>query len=201
MRTAAAIALCVVLAGCSLGGPSAPAIPVAGTTSTPTQAASAARITPPPVAPPAPPGTNVPAFKCADSTGGSAANATITQARVAAQVGYDRLVLQFDTKVPAYTVKRQGKPTFKSGASGASVTLSGTGGALLQVHSARMASSYSGPTDFTHPEFLVLKEARLVEDFEGYVSWGLGLSRPPCMRTFTLSDPPRLVIDFASASG
>jgi hypothetical protein len=201
MRTAAAIALCVVLAGCSLGGPTTPAIPVAGTTSTPAQAASAARITPPPVAPPAPPGTNLPPFKCADSAGGSAANANITQARVAAQVGYDRLVLQFDTKVPAYTVKRQAKPTFKSGASGASVALSGTAGALLQVHSATMASSYSGPTDFTHPEFRVLKEARLVEDFEGYVSWGLGLGRPPCMRTFTLSDPPRLVVDFASASG
>jgi hypothetical protein len=143
----------------------------------------------------------MPAFKCADSAGGSAGNANITQARVAAQVGYDRLVLQFDTKVPAYTVKRQAKPTFKNGASGASLTLSGTAGVLLQVHSATMASSYTGSTDFRHPEFLVLNEARLVEDFEGYVSWGLGLSRPACMRTFTLSDPPRLVVDFKSASG
>ncbi|MEA2656639.1 MAG: hypothetical protein QOI23_2004 [Chloroflexota bacterium] len=200
MRSAAALALCVVLAACSLGGPTAPAIPVAGTTSTPQQAASAARITPPPVAPPAPPGTNVPAFKCADSAGGSAGIGNVTQARVGAQAGYDRLVLQFDTKVPAYTVKRQAKPTFKNGASGASLTLSGTAGVLVQVHSATMASSYSGTTDFTHPEFVVLNEARLIEDFEGYVLWGLGLSRPACMRTFTLSDPPRLVVDFASGS-
>jgi hypothetical protein len=201
MRAAAALGLCVVLSGCSLGGPSAPAIPAAGTSSTPPQAASAARITPPPVSPPAPPGTNVPAFKCADSAGGGAGTANITQARVGAQAGYDRLVLQFDTKVPAYTLKRQAKPTFKNGASGASLTLRGTAGALLQVHTATMAPSYSGSTDFTHPEFLVLNEARLVEDFEGYVSWGLGLSRPACVRAFTLSDPPRLVVDFASASG
>jgi hypothetical protein len=199
MRFAAALALSVVLAACSLGGPTAPAVPAAGTTSTPQQAASAARITPPPVAPPAPPGTNVPAFKCADSAGGSAGVASVTQARVAAQAGYDRLVLQFDMKVPAYTVKRQAKPTFKNGASGASLTLSGTAGVLLQVHSATMSSAYGGTTDFTHPEFLVLNEARLIEDFEGYVSWGLGLSHPACMRTFTLANPPRLVVDFASA--
>jgi hypothetical protein len=201
MRTAAALGLCVVLTGCSLGGPSAPAIPVAGTASTAPQAASAARITPPPVAPPAPPGTNVPAFKCADASGGSAGNAYVTQVRVAAQAGYDRLVLQFDTKVPAYTVRRQAKPTFKNGASGASLTLSGTAGALVQVHTTTMASSYTGSTDFTHPEFPVLNEARLIEDFEGYVSWGVGLSRPSCLRTFTLSDPPRLVVDFKTTSG
>ena len=199
MRTAAALALCVVLTGCSLGGPNPPANPVAGAASTPPQPASAARITPPPVAPPAPPGTSLPAYKCADSSGGTAGNANVTQARVAAQVGYDRLVLQFDTKVPSYTVKRQAKPTFKNGASGASLTLSGTAGALVQVHSATMATSYSGTTDFSHPEFLVLNEARLTEDFEGYVSWGLGLSHPACMRTFTLSDPPRLVVDFKTA--
>lgn len=196
MRIAAALALWIVLAGCSLGGPTPAANPVAGTSSTPPQAASAARITPPPVAPPAPPGTNVPVFKCADSAGGTAGNAMVNQARVAAQLGYDRFVLQFDTKVPAYTVKRQAKPIFKNGASGTSLTLAGTAGALIQVHSATMASSYSGSTDFTHPEFLVLNEARLTEDFEGYVSWGLGLSRPACLRTFTLSNPPRLVVDF-----
>jgi hypothetical protein len=51
-----------------------------------------------------------------------------------------------------------------------------------------------------HPEFLVLNEARLTGDFEGYLSWGLGLSRAACLRTFTLLDPPRLVVDFTTAS-
>jgi hypothetical protein len=200
MRQTAALALCVLLSACGLAGQVPPATPVAGTTSTPQQAASAARVTPPPVSPPAPPGTNLPAFKCADASGGTAGHANLTGVRVAAQAGYDRFVLQFDSKVPSYTIKRQAKPTFRAGASGAPITLIGSAGALLQVHSATAAGTYSGPTDFSHPEFLALNEARLTEDFEGYVSWGFGLSRAACLRTFTLSDPPRLVVDFKTAA-
>jgi hypothetical protein len=201
MRAAAAFGLCTILTACGLGGPTPATNPVAGTTSTPAQAASAPRITPPAVAPPAPPGTNVPAFRCADAGGGTAGNAKVVQVRVDEKVGYDRLVLQFDTKVPAYAVKRQAKPIFKTGGSGTPVTLNGSAGALVRFHSATMATSYSGSTDLSHPEFLVLNEARLTEDFEGYVSWGLGLSRAACLRTFTLSDPPRLVVDFMTTSG
>jgi hypothetical protein len=200
MRIAAALGLCAVLSACGLAGPTASATPNAGTTSPPAQVASAPRITPLPVSPPAPPGTNLPAFKCADASGGSAGNANVTGVRVAEQVGYDRFVLQFDTRVPTYTVKRQAKPVFKTAGSGQPATLSGVTGALVQVHSATGANTYNGATDFSRPEFLVLKEARLTEDFEGYVSWGLGLSRSACLRTFTLADPPRLVVDFTTAS-
>jgi len=42
----------------------------------------------------------------------------------------------------------------------------------------------------------VLVETKILEDFEGYLAWGVGLSNPACMRAFTLSDPARLVIDF-----
>jgi hypothetical protein len=142
----------------------------------------------------------VPAFKCADASGGTAGSANVSGVRVAEQLGYDRFVVQFDTKVPAYTVKRQAKPVFNSGASGQSITLSGAAGVIVQVHSATGANTYTGPTDFTHPEFLVLSEARLTQDFEGYVSWGLGLSRASCLRAFTLSNPARLVVDFATPS-
>ena len=189
----------MVLAACGLGAQDPLGTPVAGTTSKPSQAASAVRITPPPVSPPAPPGTNLPAFKCADASGGSAGVANVTGVRVGAQAGYDRFVLQFDSKVPSYTIKRQAKPNYKAGGSGAPITLSGSAGALLQVHSATSAGTYSGPTDLKHPEFPVLNEARLTEDFEGYVSWGFGLSRAACLRTFTLSDPPRLIVDFRTA--
>jgi hypothetical protein len=201
MRTAAALALCILLTACGLGGPTAGATPADGSSTNPVQAASAARITPPPVTPPAPPGTSLPAFKCADASGGTAGSANVTAVRVTEQAGYDRFVLQFDGKVPAYTVKRQAKPVFTTGGSGQSVTLSGTAGALVQVHSATEAGTYSGPTDISHAEFLVLTGARLTGDFEGYVSWGLGLSRPACLRTFTVADPPRLVVDFKTAPG
>jgi len=45
----------------------------------------------------------------------------------------------------------------------------------------------------------VLLESQQVEDFEGYVQWGLGLSRSACYRAFVLQSPDRLVIDFSTA--
>ena len=140
----------------------------------------------------------MPAFKCADAGGGAVGVANLTGVRLAEQIGYDRLVLQFDSRVPSYTAKRQAKPIFKASGSGQSVTLNGAAGVLVQIHSSS-AATYSGPTDITHSDFQVLVEAKVVEDFEGYLSWGLGLTRPACLRTFTLSNPPRLVIDFKTA--
>jgi hypothetical protein len=201
MRIAAGLALWLVLASCALGGATPATTPVAGTTSTPTQAASKPRITPPSVTPPTAPGTNLPAFACADISAGTAGTAKVTAVRVSEQpgAGYDRFVLQFDSTVPQYTVKRQAKPTFKTGTSG-SLTLSGTAGVLVQVRSASESGSYTGPTDLSHGEFAILKEARLIEESGGSVSWGIGLNKPVCMRAFTLSDPARLVVDFSTSS-
>jgi len=157
--------------------------------------ASGPRISQPPVTPPTPPGTNLPAFACSDFSGGKTGVANSISARAGETQGYDRFVLQFDSIVPTYSVKRQAKPTFTMGASGQTVTLSGTAGVLVSVHSATGATTFTGPTDLLHPEYQVLKEARQTEDFEGYVSWGLGLSKPACMRAFVLNDPARLVVD------
>ena len=197
MRTAIVLGLVLFLAGCGPALPAASASPAAGA---PGQVASAPRITPPAVTPPTAPGTNLPAFACADSRAGTVGVANVFDVRVETQPGYDRFVLQFDTSAPTYTVKRQAKPVFKSVASGQTITLSGTSGAIVQVHTAGENSTYSGPTDFTHPEFPVLIEARLIDDSKGYVSWGIGLTRPACLRTFTLGDPSRLVVDFATTS-
>ena len=75
------------------------------------------------------------------------------------------------------------------------MTLSGTAGILVTVHSATGATTFSGSTDLIPSNFQVLKEARQTQDFEGYVSWGLGVSSATCMRVFTLSDPARLIVD------
>jgi hypothetical protein len=191
--------MCVLLSACGLTGALPSTTPVAGTTNTPPQRASAPRITPPPVSPPSPPASAA-AFKCADATGGAVGSANLTAVRMAEQIGFfDRLVLQFDSKVPSYTVKRQAKPVFKSGSSGQSIALAGAAGVLVQIHSATASGSYSGPTDMAHSDYPVLIEARLVGDFEGSLSWGLGLTRPACFRAFTLANPPRLVIDFKTA--
>ena len=196
MRAALVLCLTVLIAGC---GPTV--APAAAVSPAPSQGpASSTRIEQPPVPPPTPPGTNLPAFACADASGGKVGVANVVTARVASQVGYDRFVLQFDTLVPSYTVKRQASPMFPAGASGQTISLSGTAGALVKVSTATGANTFSGPTDFTHAEYLVLKEARQTEDFEGHVSWGTGLAKSACIRTFTLADPPRLVVDFSTTS-
>jgi hypothetical protein len=157
--------------------------------------ASGPRIATPPVTPPTPPGTNLPDFACADATGGKTGVANTVAARVGEQASYDRFVLQFDSAVPTYTAKRQAKPVFALGGSGQTVTLAGTAGVLVTVHSATGATTFVGDTDLLHLDYRVLKEARQIQDFEGYVSWGLGLSQPVCMRAFTLDGPARLVVD------
>jgi hypothetical protein len=195
VRPAFILSICLLVAAC--GGSLAPVASVSPSAA-PHSIASAPRIAPPPVTPPTPPGNNLPAFACANAGGGKTGVANTVTARVAENSGYDRFVLQFDSGVPTYTVKRQARPVFPAGPSGQTITVTGTVGVLVQVHSATGATTFTGPDDFTHPEFLILKEARQTEDFEGYVSWGLGLSQAACMRTFTLADPARLVVDFAT---
>jgi len=200
VRLTLAASLCLLVVGCVQIGP--PSTPAAETTVSPSPAtiASAPRISAPPVTPPTPPSIILPAFACVDSGGGKIGVANVTAVRLAELPDFDRFVLQFDGPVPTYTVKRQDKPTFPMGGSGQTITLSGTAGVLVRVHSSTETNTYSGSTDISHPEFLVLKEARVTEDFEGYVSWGLGLDHPVCMRTFTLSNPSRLVVDFTIAT-
>jgi hypothetical protein len=161
--------------------------------------ASAPRISPPPVSP-TPPGTNLPAFACADATGGKTGVANVITARTNEQAGYDRFVLQFDGIVPTFAVKRQPKPVFTMGASGQTVTLSGTAGVLVTVHSATGNTTFTGSTDLIQSDYAVIKEARQLQDYEGTVAWGLGINKPTCMRVFTLTDPARLVVDLQTPS-
>jgi hypothetical protein len=196
MRATLVLCLSILIAAC---GPSlAPAAAITpGVAQGP---ASGPRIEQPPVTPPTPPGTNLPAFACSDASGGKTGVANLVTARVGTQPGFERFVLQFDSALPSYTVKRQSSPVFPVGATGQPITLSGSAGVMVRVHSATGANTFSGSIDIVHPDYQVLKEARQTEDFEGYVGWALGLSKPACMRVFTLSDPARLVVDFSTAS-
>ena len=184
----------IVLSAAGCTGSTSPAASLSPDAATSTRTGPV--IAPPPVTPATPPGTNLPAFTCKDSSGGSAGNAGVTAVRLDEHPGYDRFVLQFDSNVPQYTVKRQATSVFTQGASGQPITLSGTNGVLIVLHSTSQSGTYSGPTDFPHSDFVVLKEARLTEDFEGTVAWALGLGSAACMRVFSLTDPARLVIDF-----
>ena len=195
MRIALGLAVLAALAACAPAiTPSAAVSPDAGGSAA--AIASGPRVEQPPVTPPTPPGTNLPDFACTDLSGGKTGVANTIAARAGEVQAYDRFVLQFESIVPTYSIKRQAKPVFPLGASGQNVTLAGSAGVLVTVHSATGATTFQGDTDIVHPEFQVLKEARQTQDFEGSVSWGLGLSKPACMRAFVLNDPARLVVDF-----
>jgi hypothetical protein len=62
------------------------------------------------------------------------------------------------------------------------------------MHDADAHTSYSGPNSL-EPNGPALVEVRRIEDFEGYVGLGLGLTQPSCYRAFMLTSPTRLVID------
>jgi hypothetical protein len=45
------------------------------------------------------------------------------------------------------------------------------------------------------PNYQVLKQTTQLGDFEGIVTWGLGIASPNCFRAFALTGPDRLVVD------
>lgn len=137
-------------------------------------------------------------FTCADASGGSEqAGSDVVGVRVGQHDGYDRLVLEFNGPIPSYSVQRRSGTSFTGSPRGQAVTLSGTNGVLVVVHPISNWTSYSGPSAF-HPDYPILREARQVENFEGYQQWALGIQGTPCLRVTTLTAPSRLIVDVAT---
>jgi len=124
--------------------------------------------------------------------------------RVAHQPGFDRLVFEFAQSaapgsfgMPAYTIETA---TSLSGASGQPVTITGNAlfGARFQNASTQNPNgtpSYSGSNDIK-PTTPLIKEVKLVEDFERVMLWGVGLDHLACPKVSELAGPFRVVLDF-----
>src|ERR1700730_2133935 len=137
-------------------------------------------------------------FTCADARGGSEqAGSNVVGVRIGQHDGYDRLVIEFSGAIPSYKVQLRSGTSFTESPRGQTVTLSGTNGVLVVVHPVFNWTSYSGPFAFK-PGFPILREARQIENFEGYQQWALGIQGTPCLRVTTLASPPRLVVDVAT---
>jgi hypothetical protein len=171
----------------------------APTTAAPTTAAP----TPSGVASPG----STPASACPDQTGGAAANqAQLVAIRIAHNPGFDRLVFEFG---PSTAPGVYGMPPFRiavatslSGPSGQPVPIDGSAliGVRFQnastVNPSDGSRSYTGATSIKPTTTPLIKEVRLVEDFERVLLWGVGLQRLQCPTLLTLSSPVRLVLDF-----
>ena len=153
----------------------------------------------------APSSGSSPAAACPRSTGGNATNqAQLIAVRVAHQPGFDRLVFEFGQStapgpfgIPAYTVEAASS---LSGPSGQPVAISGNAlfGARFQNASTQNPNgtpSYTGSTDMK-PTTPLIKQIKLVEDFERVLLWGTGLDHLACPKVTELAGPFRLVLDF-----
>lgn len=125
--------------------------------------------------------------------------AYVSAVRVGTHGSYDRVTIEFKNGLPGdIQLTAQNSAVFTQGASGRQVTLQGSSGLLVTMIGADAHTSYTGSTDFT-PGYASLQEVREVQDFEGDVQWGIGLTQPVCFRAFVLQSPTRLVIDVATS--
>ena len=174
--------------------------------SSPTATATARASTSPTSVPTATasPGSS-PAAACPRATGGNASNqAQLVAVRVAHQPGFDRLVFEFGQStapgpfgMPAYTVETASS---LSGPSGQPVAITGNAlfGARFQNASTQNpngTASYAGSNDMK-PTTPLIKEVKIVEDFERVLLWGVGLDHLACPKVSELAGPFRVVLDF-----
>jgi hypothetical protein len=180
--------------------------PTATRTATAVPATSA-----PTTAAPSPTGTlapgSTPATACPERTGGATTNqAQLTAIRIAHNPGFDRVVFEFG---PSTAPGVYGMPPFRvavatslAGPSGQPVPIEGNAlfGVRFQnastVNPADGSRTYTGPSSLKPTTTPLVKEVRLVEDFERVLVWGIGLQRLQCPNLLTLSAPVRLVLDF-----
>jgi hypothetical protein len=122
--------------------------------------------------------------------------------RTGSHDGYDRVVLEFRNDLPSWRVGYVDQVTSESGAT---VPLEGEASLFVQVDPAwahdqntpPYEATYTGPRSLT-PDYPMLRQVRWVDEFEGHLTFGLGLARRVGFRVLELREPSRLAIDVAS---
>jgi hypothetical protein len=124
--------------------------------------------------------------------------ATLTDVRTAQHDKFDRAVFEFaGSALPDYHIEYVDRPVRSCG-SGEVVPLQWDGYLLVRFVPAHAHTDAGEPTvkdRERRPDLRVLKELKLICDFEAEVSWVMGLASPNRYRAIELSTPPRLVID------
>jgi hypothetical protein len=130
---------------------------------------------------------------------GSGLPPELVAVRVGRHDGFDRVVLQLRGSPPGYNVRYV--PRVVQDGSGRPVPLAGS--AFIQVvlnanaHDLGSgAPTWTGPRRIT-PGFPALKQLAFAGDFEGYVTFGLGIGQRAGFRVLQLRDPARIVVDVA----
>lgn len=122
--------------------------------------------------------------------------AVLADVRTGRHEGYDRVVFELD-RIPGYAVEYVDKPVTQCG-SGEAVPIAGDAWLEMRLTPAAAHTDAGEPTVKERERILDLGVARELEstcDFEGHVTWVLGVAKPNTFRVFELADPPRLVVD------
>lgn len=119
--------------------------------------------------------------------------------RTGAHPTYDRIVLDFPGGAPQIRTSRFVDKLIRDG-SGQVESLPGSAFAEVsmspgQTHDAQGHLTYPGPRKFTTPGLNNVTAVAITGDFEGYLTIGAGLHRRTTLNVFTLTGPPRVVID------
>ena len=123
---------------------------------------------------------------------------TLRSVREARNEGFDRVVFEFEgTQVPGYHLEYVDKPVLHC-ASGNEIPVAGQGFLQVRLMPAQAHDTGGNVTVAERerkPALTVLKELKLICDFEGEVTWVLGNASPKKFRVMELREPTRLVVD------
>jgi hypothetical protein len=123
--------------------------------------------------------------------------AQLRSVRAARHEGFDRVVFEFGEALPGYEIEYIDRPVRACG-SGHVVPLAGDGWLEVRFHPARSHTDEGKPTvkeRRQRAELPTLLELASTCDFEGYVTWVLGVASPNRYRVLELTSPPRLAVD------
>lgn len=117
---------------------------------------------------------------------------SLTEVRTGRGQDFDRVVFDFGSgALPRYTVSQAASFVATSGRT---VPVQGNAHLAVRFDGAGSMGSYRGPNALT-PGREMVREVKLVDDFEGIMVWGIGLERHSCPRVSLLASPTRLVVD------
>lgn len=209
------LALALVAAACTPTATPSPA-PSSATPSTgaPTPTATLARPSPtatpaatpsasPSATPSQSPSAGTTPVACPDQKGGNEAfQAQITAIRIAHNPGFDRIVFELGpTSVGPYGLPPWSIAVANGfvGTSGRQVPVDGNAFLSLRFSNASTVDPNTGKQTYTqtdlHPGLPLVRNVKLVEDFERVMIWGIGLERLVCPKVSDLAGPVRLVVD------
>jgi hypothetical protein len=85
------------------------------------------------------------------------------------------------------------------GTSGRQVPVDGNAFLSVRISNASTVDPTTGQQTFTQtdirPGLPLVREVKLIEDFERVMTWGIGLERLACAKVSQLASPIRLVLD------